>query len=212
MGDSVADGMRPPLPRPMLLRPGVIPSGDGWAFELKYDGFRAIVSTEDGFQVRSRRAWNMTDRVPELRELPPGLVLDGELVAFNAAGAPHWPLVVERVLHGNTAIPVTFVAFDLLRVDGHDITCNPWSQRRTLLEGTWAERPCARLSDVYDDGHVLFDAVVEHGLEGIVAKRRSGIYRPGYRGWTKVKNLRYWRRDSEIEHMQRRRQRSVAAF
>ena len=83
----------------------------------------------------------MSDRVPELRELPPGLVLDGELVAFNEHGAPHWPLVVERVLHGNTAIPVTFVAFDLLRVDGHDVTCNPWSQRRTLLEGIWGRAP-----------------------------------------------------------------------
>ena len=53
----------------MLLRPGRIPTSDGWAFELKYDGFRAIVSTEDGLQIRSRRAWNMSDRVPELREL-----------------------------------------------------------------------------------------------------------------------------------------------
>jgi ATP-dependent DNA ligase len=61
--DSLPSGMRP-LPQPMLL----IPSGDGWAFELKYDGFRAIVSTERGLQVRSRRAWNMSDRVPELRE------------------------------------------------------------------------------------------------------------------------------------------------
>ena len=124
----------------MLLRPGGIPTSDGWAFELKYDGFRAIVSTEDGLQVRSRRSWSMSDRVPELRELPPGLVLDGELVAFNDAGAPHWPLVVERVLHGNTAIPLTFVAFDLLRVDGHNLTCNPWSQRRTLLDGVWVDR------------------------------------------------------------------------
>ena len=154
----------------MLLRPGAIPAGDDWAFELKYDGFRAIVSTEDGLQVRSRRAWNMSDRVPELRELPAGLVLDGELVAFNEAGAPHWPLLVERVLHGNTAIPLTFVAFDLLRVDGHDVMCNPGSQRRALLEGVWLDCGCARLGDVFDDGHVLFDAVVEHGLEGIVAK------------------------------------------
>ena len=109
-------------------------------------------------------------------------MLDGELIAFNDACAPHWPLVVERVLHGNTAISLTFVAFDLLRVDGHDVTGNPWSQRRTLLEGVWAERPCARLADLFDDGHVLFDAVVEHGLEGIVAKRRTGLYRSGYPG------------------------------
>jgi bifunctional non-homologous end joining protein LigD len=167
----------------MLLRPGGIPCGEGWAFELKYDGFRAIVSTEHGLQVRSRRAWNMSDRVPELRELPSGLVLDGELVAFNEAGAPHWPLVVERVLHGNTAVPVTFVAFDLLRVDGHDVTCNPWGQRRTLLEGIWRECGCARLADVFDDGQTLFGAVVSYGLEEIVAKRRDGVYRSGQRDW-----------------------------
>ena len=187
----------------MLLGPGPIPSGEGWAFEIKFDGFRAIVSTDDGLQVRSRRAWNMSERVPELRELPPGLVLDGELVAFNDAGAPHWPLVVERVLHGNRAIPLTFVAFDLLRVDGHDVTCNPWSQRRTPLEGIWSKRRCARLADVFDDGQTLFDAVVDHGLEGIVAKRRNSIYRPDYRGWTKIKNPSYWRRDSEVAQMQR---------
>ena len=191
----------------MLLRPGPIPTGEGWAFELKYDGFRAIVSSEDGLQVRSRRAWNMTERVSELRELPPGLVLDGELVAFNDHGAPHWPLLVERVLQRNTAIPITFFAFDLLRVDGHDVTVNAWSQRRTLLEGIWRERRCARLADVFDDGHVLFDAVVRHGLEGIVAKRKASIYRAGYRGWTKVKNPAYWRRESEIELMWRRRER-----
>ena len=92
------------------------------------------------------------------------------------------------MLHGNTAIPLTFVAFDLLRVDGHNLTCNPWSQRRTLLEGVWVDRQCARLADVFDDGHALFDAVVSYGLEGIVAKRRAGLYRSGYRGWTKVKN------------------------
>lgn len=106
----------------MLLRPGPIPVGAGWAFELKFDGFRAIVSTENGLEVRSRRDWNMTERVPELEELPPGLVLDGELVALNGQGAPHWPLLCDRVLHGDSTIPVTFFAFDVLRVDGHDLT------------------------------------------------------------------------------------------
>ena len=165
----------------MLLRPGAIPQGDGWSYELKWDGFRAIVSTEDGLRVRSRRGWNMTTHVPELETLPRGLVLDGELVAFNNEGAPHWPLLCERVLHGNRSIPVTFVAFDVLRVDGQNVMCNPWTERRALLEELAVERSCVRLSDVFDDGQVLFDAVVEHGLEGVVAKRRNGIYRPGYR-------------------------------
>ena len=74
----------------MLLRPGPIPSGDGWVFELKWDGFRAIVSTEDGLRVRSRRGWNMTDQVAELAAPPKGLVLDGELVALHHRGAPNW--------------------------------------------------------------------------------------------------------------------------
>jgi ATP-dependent DNA ligase len=60
---------------------------------------------------------------------------------------------------------------------------------------------------VFDDGQVLFDAVVDHGLEGIVAKRRDGLYRSGQRGWVKVKNPNYWRRESEIELVQRQRER-----
>jgi bifunctional non-homologous end joining protein LigD len=67
----------------MLCRPGPIPTGRGWTFEVKWDGFRAIVSTVDGLRVRSRRGWNMTQQLPELRYLPRGLVLDGALVAFK---------------------------------------------------------------------------------------------------------------------------------
>ena len=95
------------------------------------------------------------------------------------------------MLHGNRSILVTLVLFDLLSVDGHDVMCNPWQQRRALLDDLGVERPGVRLSDVFDDGQMLFDAVVEHGLEGVVAKRRNGIYRPGYRGWTKIKNPSY---------------------
>jgi bifunctional non-homologous end joining protein LigD len=65
----------------MLARPGPLPSGPSWSFELKWDGFRAIVSTENGLRVRSRRGWNMTPVLPELRRLPQGLVLDGEILA-----------------------------------------------------------------------------------------------------------------------------------
>src|SRR3954452_3581095 len=84
----------------MLSRRGDIPAGPGWAFEVEWDGFRALVSTEDGLRVRSRRVWNMTPMLPELEELPAGLVLDCELVAFNSDGEPDWPLLCRRVLHG----------------------------------------------------------------------------------------------------------------
>jgi bifunctional non-homologous end joining protein LigD len=200
------------LPAPMLLRPGRIPTGTGWAFEVKYDGFRAIVSTENGLQVRSRRGWNMAERVPELRNLRPGLVLDGELVAFNQAGAPHWPLVCERVLHNNTSITVSFVTFDVLRVNGHDLTASPWSARRAVLEELGVETRWSRLTDVFDDGQVLFDAVCKHGLEGVVAKRATSLYRAGQRGWIKIKNPTYWRRDEEIESLRRSLERTPTAF
>jgi bifunctional non-homologous end joining protein LigD len=140
----------------------------------------------------------MTDRLRELAEMPAELVLDGEIVAFDEAGLPHWPLVCQRVLHGDNSVPVTLVAFDVLRVDGHDLTCNPWSDRRSVLEQLELSSPLCLVADAFDDGEALFEAVCSHGLEGVVAKRRSGKYRPGYRGWVKVKNPDYWRRESEV--------------
>jgi bifunctional non-homologous end joining protein LigD len=187
----------------MLARPGELPTGEGWAYEVKWEGFRAIVSTENGLRVRSRRGWNMTDRLRELAEMPAELVLDGEIVAFDEAGLPHWPLLCQRALHGDNSVPVTLVAFDVLRVDGHDLTCNPWSDRRSVLEQLELSSPLCLVADAFDDGEALFQAVCSHGLEGIVAKRRSGRYRPGYRGWVKVKNPAYWRRESEVEGFRR---------
>jgi bifunctional non-homologous end joining protein LigD len=117
----------------MLARPDNLPRGD-FAYEVKFDGFRAIVSTEDGLRVRSRRGWNMTQRLPELAKLPTGLVLDGELVALGLDGKPSFPLLGLRVLHGRDAIPVTLMIFDVLRVEGGDAMCLPYAERRALLE------------------------------------------------------------------------------
>ena len=167
------------LPAPMLLRPGPIPTGEGWAFELKYDGFRTIVSTEQGLDVRSRRGWRMSGRLPELEALTCGVVLDGELVAFNRAGAPHWPLVCNRVLHGDRSVRVTFVAFDVLRVDGHDLTRSTWEKRRAVLEELQVAGPNAAVADVFDDGPILFAAVCEHGLEGVVVNAATASITPG---------------------------------
>ena len=90
--------------------------------------------------------------------------------------------------------------------------CNPWSQRRTLLKGVRSDATCARLADVFDDGRRSSTPVVSYGLEGIVAKRHTSLYRSGYGGWTKVKNSGYWRRDSEIDSLRVARRSSVAAW
>jgi bifunctional non-homologous end joining protein LigD len=89
----------------MLARSGPIPTRAHWAFEVKWDGFRAIVSTENEMLVRSRRGWNMTERVPELWALPVLATLDGELVAFGADGTPDFPTICERMDHARTRHP-----------------------------------------------------------------------------------------------------------
>jgi HK97 family phage major capsid protein len=80
----------------MLARSGSIPARGAWAFEVKWDGFRAIVRTDGDFRVRSRRGWNMTEFVPELERLPTPGIFDGELVSFDRKGRPDFPAVVGR--------------------------------------------------------------------------------------------------------------------
>ena len=148
---------------PMLSRPG-LPSGSGWSFELKWDGFRAIVSTEDQLRVRSRRGWNMTTALPELRGLPGGLVLDGELVAWKGS-EPYFPHVCRRVLNWDMSIPLTFVVFDLLRLEGTDVTERPYSERRRLLEGLDLNSSWWRTGDTFSDGDALY-CCVRNGARG----------------------------------------------
>jgi len=193
----------------MLARPGPLPTGPAWSFELKWDGFRALVSTEDGLRVRSRRGWDMTPILPELQKLPDGLVLDGELVAWKGK-EPWFPNLRRRMLNNDLSVPVTFVAFDVLSLDGTDLTKRPYEERRDLLASLGLDGPGWATSETFEDGHALFQSVCELGLEGVVAKKRSGRYRPGERGWIKAKNPSYWRRESEIEGVRRSVERGLA--
>jgi bifunctional non-homologous end joining protein LigD len=118
----------------MLARSGSTPTRGDWAYEVKWDGFRAIVSTDGRYVVRSRRGWDMADLVPELAALPVFATLDGELCAFGPDGSPDFPLICERVLMRRSGIRVTYMVFDLLRLDGEDLTHAPYSERRARLE------------------------------------------------------------------------------
>jgi bifunctional non-homologous end joining protein LigD len=144
----------------------------------------------------------MTRLLPELADLPARGLFDGELVAF-ADGVPHFPLVCERLLHGDRSIPLTFVVFDVLELDGETVIGLPYAERRALLEdlalgaGPWF------IAEAFADGVALFAAACAHGLEGVVAKRRLERYCPGERRWIKVKNRRYWRHGAEIESLRK---------
>ena len=102
---------------------------------------------------------------------------------------------------------MTVVAFDVLHADGHDLMRSPHRARRSVLESLALNDGHCLTPDTFDDGQALYDAVCERGLEGIVAKRSTSLYRSGQRGWVKVKNPGYWRRDHEIEALRRSHER-----
>src|SRR3954466_9634527 len=183
----------------MLARSGPIPARGDWAYEVKWDGFRGLLSTEGGFRVRSRRGWDMTELIPELSAFPVYGTFDGELVAFDEEGSPNFPMVSERLLNRRHRIRVTYMIFDVLSLEGRSLIGLPYSERREELEALELHGPYWHTPEAFDDGGALFEAVCERNLEGVVAKRRSGRYRPGERGWVKIKNRDYWRYEMERE-------------
>jgi bifunctional non-homologous end joining protein LigD len=189
----------------MLLRSAPLPQRAGYAYEPKWDGFRALVSTVDGrLVVRSRRRWDMTDLVPELADFPPGLVSDGELIAFGTDGLPSFPRLCRRMLAGQRDIPVMFVVFDLLAEDGESLVSLPYRARRQRLDALQLAGPHWCTTITTSDGDGLWRWVCDQGLEGVVAKRLADRYWPGERRWLKVKNRDYWRYPSEVEAVARR--------
>jgi len=198
----------PPWVRPMLATAADdLPDDDArWAFELKWDGVRAIVRIDAGrVEARSRNDRDVTVAYPELGRLtdllPGGLLLDGEMVAFDAAGRPSFELLqsrmhistAERATHLAAETPVRFLVFDLLFAAGRSLVGSPYAERRALLEALALDDPAATTSPAWQGGgaDVLAASRAQH-LEGIVAKRLDSAYEPGRRSrmWRKLKNIR----------------------
>jgi len=206
--DPPADPSREPMPEgivPMLARPGELPRPeDGWAYEIKWDGVRALAYCQPGeLRLESRNLLDITAKYPELSELSRALgsrsaILDGEIVAFGADGRPSFSALQQRMQLSGAAqarrrmkdTPVTYVIFDLLWLEGHSLMEQPYSARRELLADL---RPVGSSLQVPDylvgHGHELLQAVGEQGLEGVVAKRLASTYQPGRRtgDWLKIK-------------------------
>jgi bifunctional non-homologous end joining protein LigD len=92
-----------------------------------------------------------------------------------------------------------YMVFNVLSIEGESVVLRPYRERRLILEGLDLDAPGWRTPDTFDDGQALWEAVCEHELEGVVAKRRSGRYVSGERGSVKVKNRDYWRYELERE-------------
>ena len=182
-------------------------SDPSWV-EVKWDGIRALGTWAGGrMLLHARRGTDITARYPELTAdgapfLPVAdAIVDGEIVAFDAQGQPSFSLLQNRmhltrpreIEREVVRTPVVYLLFDLLRLDGHDLTGMPLSERRTLLDDviTGLDAP-VRLPPVFDDVDAALAASREFGLEGVVVKDPRSRYRPGQRSpsWLKLKHTR----------------------
>ena len=209
--DPPADPGREPMPEhvePMLSRAAPLPPDESrWGFEVKWDGVRAIAYAQGGrVRFEGRRGNDISSRYPELRELGRSLgsreaVLDGEIVALDEGGRPDFGRLQNRMHVGSESaarrrvrdLPVTYVAFDLLYLEGRVTMALPYEERRRLLDELGLAGPYWRTPSYHaGDGKALLAATREQGLEGVIAKRLDSPYEPGRRSgaWLKVKNQR----------------------
>jgi bifunctional non-homologous end joining protein LigD len=194
----------PTVIHPMLATPTAKAfDNPDWLFEIKWDGYRAVAFIEDGrVRLVSRSQNDLTAQFPELGELPQFVkaeraILDGEIVALDEEGRPSFSLMQQRTgfragkrrMPRREGVPVIYYAFDLLYLDGFDLRRVALEQRKQLLQERIVAGGVVQFSDHYaEKGLDLFEAAKQRGLEGIVAKKRSGIYEEKRsRDWLKIK-------------------------
>jgi ATP-dependent DNA ligase len=183
-----------------------LPNGDVWLYEPKWDGFRALVFW-DGQEllIQSRDLRPLGRYFPELdrglrQNLPPGVVVDGEVVIAGPRGLD-FDALLQRIHPAESRIkllarttPASFIAFDLLARDGHDLQAAPQLARRQALEEVLAQaQPPVYLTPAttnYDLAASWFERFEGAGLDGVVAKRRDGPYEPSQRSMLKIKHQR----------------------
>ena len=206
--DPPVDASAEPIPdfiEPMLAKLSTLPPDQSqWAFEVKWDGVRAIAHSEPGqLRLLSRNGNDVTAAYPELRTLNRALgshraLLDGEIVAFDAAGKPSFQQLQMRMhLRGEAAVrrqvessPVTYMLFDLLWLDGHNLMALPYTERRARLEQLGLDGERWHVPEAFiGEGTALLDATRERGIEGVIGKRLDSRYVTGRSSsWIKVKN------------------------
>jgi bifunctional non-homologous end joining protein LigD len=195
----------PPTYEPMMAVLTAEPfDDDDWLFEVKWDGHRCLANLGTATRLTSRTGRDMTAQFPELIDLHRQLaarnaVVDGEIVALDRDGRPSFERMQDRfhrtpeeLARNKGKVPVQFLAFDLLWLDGEPLLDLPLHERRARLVEVLVETRDVRLSQVVEGaGTDFYEQVKRLGLEGIVAKRAASPYRPGSRSpdWRKIKAL-----------------------
>jgi bifunctional non-homologous end joining protein LigD len=170
-----------------------LPAGDEWSYEVKLDGYRALI-IKDGerVQLRSRTGKELTRTYQAVATAASGLrasqaVLDGEIVAVDTSGRPSFQALQHRTAHRDHTI--VFYAFDLLHKDGADLMVLPLATRRERLAQVIGNSGILLSIELPGTPQEVIDAVSSLGLEGVIAKRRNSRYTPGERhsSWVKLK-------------------------
>jgi ATP-dependent DNA ligase len=210
MNEATGDYPKPPLPPQLAGSRQTIPTGGGWAYEPKYDGFRALVfNGSDETYIQSRGGKPLLRYFPELRFPPGEYALDGELVILDQAGAEVFDALQNRIhpaesriLRLSEEIPALYRVFDLIGRDGESLMERSFSDRRAALvelvkglEGATEEGPGGWTAGSIELTPLTLDpdaaAPWLEGGEGVIAKELDAPYRPGKRrGMVKIKRLR----------------------
>ena len=195
----------PPL-EPMLAKAAAdIPGGPGWLYEPKWDGFR-VIAFRDGEDVllASRNGQPLQRYFPEVLDplrgaLPGRAVVDGEIIIATSSGLDFDALqmrlhpAASRVARLAGETPATVILFDLLASAGEDLRQEPLADRRSRLQREVTPNQRVALTPQtgdLDEGREWFSRYEGAGLDGLIAKPATSTYRPGERGWTKIKHLR----------------------
>jgi bifunctional non-homologous end joining protein LigD len=195
--ESAAAAPSPGKPRryaPMLATlADEVPRGEGWEFEIKWDGYRIVADVAGGdVELRTRKDQDYTQRFENVaRALPkalktPDCVVDGEVCALDEDGRPSFSAMQQA--GPNT--PIIYYVFDLLEADGEPLIDLPFSERHERLGQLLDRRnQTVRLSETFEDGNALLEAAKQQRLEGVMAKRLDSRYLPGRRtrDWLKIK-------------------------
>ena len=163
-----------------------------WMWEPKLDGYRALAFIDEhGVKLRSRRGLQLGEDFPRLvdelgKQFVESMVLDGEIVAFDASGKPSFGAMQNC---GSAAERAVFYCFDLLYFAGVDLRRAPYADRRRYLAQCLLPSPWVQLVHAVEDGVALHEAAMATGLEGVVGKRKNSTYEAGKRStaWLKVK-------------------------
>lgn len=196
-------GARPAAPSNEFFKPELArlrespPEGAQWLHEVKWDGYRILAAIADGeVKLWSRNALPWNDRLPDIVQSLESLGLhsarfDGELVALDARGHSDFN-GLQQTLSGEAQLPLVYMLFDLLYLEGSDLSRVGLLERKQLLEKLLAHAPKHLGFSTHAIGHGedIFRMATDEGLEGIVSKRMDSAYHPG-RGddWLKIKRL-----------------------